>query len=172
MDPRPQKAVELASDSTKVLITLAAAILALTITLATDVAQYIELLAAAWTAYLVSLIAGVWKLTGLTGELERAARNDSQPSLRAGAVLLPSRIQTAAFAVGPLCSSSTGSFLAASRPAGKFARRDWRNRTLGARATAGRSMSSNRQRTSCVPVIDGQFAASDPSPTLRHPIVS
>lgn len=104
-DERPtdawvNKAFEMELDSTKALITLASAILALTITLGTDVKQHIELLGATWIAFLVSLMGGVWELRGLGQELERAASGDDRPTLRAFGVIVPSRLQNAAFGIG------------------------------------------------------------------------
>lgn len=104
-DERPtnawvEKAFDLELDSTKALITLASAILALTITLGTDVKQHIELLGATWIAFLVSLLGGVWEFRGLGQELERAASEDRSPTPRALGIIVPSRLQNAAFVVG------------------------------------------------------------------------
>lgn len=95
-----RKAFELELDATKTLITLSSAILALTITLGTDVKQHIELLGATWIAFLISLLGGVWELRGLGKELERAATDAESPTLRAFGIIVPSRLQNAAFGVG------------------------------------------------------------------------
>lgn len=97
LDSRTEKAFEFSSDSTKVLLTLSAATVAVTVTLVTDVGEYIGLLGAVWVSYFVSILAGVWKLGMLTRELERAASADRQPSLSARAIVVPARIQAAGF---------------------------------------------------------------------------
>ena len=95
-----RKAFELELDATKTLITLSSAILALTISLGTDVKEHIDLLGAAWIAFLVSLLGGVSELRGLGRELERAARRGESPTLGAFGVMVPSRLQNAAFGIG------------------------------------------------------------------------
>lgn len=74
-DERKKKAFDFASDSAKQLITLAIAIITVTISFAKDVfktesslAKYC--LAASWFIYLSSILFGIMALLALTGELE------------------------------------------------------------------------------------------------------
>jgi ABC-type uncharacterized transport system permease subunit len=72
----PAKAFDFAADTTKQLITLPTAILALTITFLKDVAGEISgwaeaILAIAWGCYVLSVVAGVLTLMAPTGNLER-----------------------------------------------------------------------------------------------------
>lgn len=68
---RTQKSFEFANDATRQLLTLSAAILALTITLARDVTTGDpDVLVAAWVAFLVSIAGGIWTLFALMFELD------------------------------------------------------------------------------------------------------
>lgn len=96
MDERRIKAFEFASESAKQLVTLAAAILVLTITLIKETGLS-DLLKVAWVLYLLSIIAGVWRLAALTGKLDGA--EDSTPSTRATMIRIPAALQTISFIV-------------------------------------------------------------------------
>ena len=86
MDEPVQKAFDFASDSTKQLITLSTAILALTITFNKDVLQSvssssINTLISAWIVYLVSIFFGVLTLLALTGTLDPRKDKNQQESV-------------------------------------------------------------------------------------------
>jgi hypothetical protein len=99
---RKLKAFDLATDSAKQLVTLTAAILALTVGVARDIAEGDpRFLVGAWALYLVSLLAGVWRMSALTAELEReggAGEEGAGPSTLSPRVRLPSLIQVVTFA--------------------------------------------------------------------------
>lgn len=101
MDRRTEKAFEFAVEGTKQLLTLSAAILALTVTIARDIQGEPNLLLAAWIAFLVSLICGVFALYALMVELDPGKRGqDTAPSLAASGVRAPAFAQIGAFLVG------------------------------------------------------------------------
>jgi hypothetical protein len=102
MDARRQKAFDLSIDSAKLLITLAAAILTLTLTLATNVSERLGLLKAAWVFYFLSILVGVWRLSAFAVEMERAAGADREPSTRSVGVRTPTVAQASAFVLGTL----------------------------------------------------------------------
>jgi ketosteroid isomerase-like protein len=79
LDESTKKAFDLASDSTKQLITLSTGILALTITFGKDVYQGFptatkDILMDAWIGYLVSIVFGIFVLFALTGTVEPKRR--------------------------------------------------------------------------------------------------
>ncbi len=79
MEESIKKAFDFASDSTKQLITLSTAILALTITFNKDVLHSVGpkapiILTAAWTVYLLSICFGIATLLALTGILDQQTR--------------------------------------------------------------------------------------------------
>lgn len=96
MDERRLKAFELANESAKQLVTLAVAILALTITLVKEVGTVVDVVRVAWVLYLVSVAAGVWRLDALAGELERS-EGEHQPSTRAHGVRIPTALHVLSF---------------------------------------------------------------------------
>ncbi|CAM3937114.1 hypothetical protein KIPE111705_32440 [Kibdelosporangium persicum] len=96
MDERKLKAFELANESAKQLVTLAVAILALTITLVKEVGTLLDIVRVAWVLYLVSIAAGVWRLDALASELERS-EGDHQPSTRARMVRIPTVLHVLSF---------------------------------------------------------------------------
>jgi hypothetical protein len=102
MDTRRQKAFELSIDSARLLVTLAAAILTLTLTLATNVSERLVLLKGAWVLYFLSILIGVWRLSSLATEMERAAGADREPSTRNVGVRTPTVLQASAFVAGTL----------------------------------------------------------------------
>lgn len=75
LDPGVAKAFDFAQEASKQLISLATAIIALTITFLTDVVAEGEgasgLLKAAWVLFLISVLFGVVALLAMTGNLER-----------------------------------------------------------------------------------------------------
>jgi hypothetical protein len=99
--PHTQKAFEFAVDGTKQLLTLSAAILALTVTIARDIAGDPNLLLAAWIAFLVSVVCGVLALYALMVEFGPGKRGqDEAPTLVASGVRAPAFAQIGAFLVG------------------------------------------------------------------------
>ena len=78
--PNVQKAFEFAQEAAKQLITLSTPIIALTVTFLTDVVEAAptssaRILQAAWVAYFLSIVAGVFVLLNLAGNLERPGEN-------------------------------------------------------------------------------------------------
>jgi hypothetical protein len=69
MNARQTKAFDFAADLTKQLITLSTGIVTLTLLLSKDFVGPRPLAVAAWTAYLVSTVFGLWALMALTGTL-------------------------------------------------------------------------------------------------------
>ncbi len=101
VDTRTQKAFEFAVDGTKQLLTLSAAILAVTVTIARDIAGEPEFLLAAWVTFLVSLVCGVFALYALMVELDPGKQGqDRAPTLAASGVRAPSFAQIGFFLVG------------------------------------------------------------------------
>lgn len=102
MDARSQKAFEFAVDATKQLLTLSAAILALTIAVATDLdVGRPGLLQAGWVAFLISIVCGIWALYALMREMDPSKRlQDEPPSLAASGVRAPALTQIGAFVIG------------------------------------------------------------------------
>jgi hypothetical protein len=95
------KAFEFAQEATKQLITLATAVIALTITFLTDVVKEAPTgsapwLQAAWIFYLVSIAFGVFTLLALTGSLG-TSKEGKTPSIYAKNVVLPSMAQVFSF---------------------------------------------------------------------------
>ena len=102
------KAVEFAADVAKQFITLSTAILALTITFATNIAKSSGaptlLLGLSWVLYVIAIICGMWTMMALTGELEPAqdspdAPTQTHPSIRGANVVLPALLQIAFFLI-------------------------------------------------------------------------
>jgi hypothetical protein len=88
MNPRDEKAFDFALDLTKQLITVATAVIALTITFLTDVAKDAPAgtavwLQIAWILYLVSIAFGIFTLMALTGTLADPKAKEP-PSINAG----------------------------------------------------------------------------------------
>jgi hypothetical protein len=100
LDDRRGKSFNFAQDLTKQLITLATAVIALTITFHTDVAAgdgETMLLASAWIAFILCVVFGVGVLMTLTGNLERARE---QPTVYAPNTVLLAKAQVLAFVAG------------------------------------------------------------------------
>lgn len=107
MDEKTKKAFEFAQDTTKQCITLAAGIIAVSITFAKDfvggnvgeTARWFAL--SAWAVLLLSVFFGLWTLMALTGTLEQ---EDSEIpiSIRGRNVTLPAGLQMLTFFLGLL----------------------------------------------------------------------
>jgi hypothetical protein len=101
MDDRRGKAFDFAQEATKQVVTLATAIIALTVTFVNDIAgegAVIELLYVAWGFYLVSVACGLATLLMLAGNLERPHQGDT-PSIYAPNTKGAARVQIATFVV-------------------------------------------------------------------------
>ena len=103
MNPRDEKAFDFALDLTKQLITVATAVIALTISLLTDVAKDASASTAvwlqfAWVLYFLSIACGIFTLMALTGSL---ADSDAEepPSINEGKVRLFAGAQLFSFFV-------------------------------------------------------------------------
>jgi hypothetical protein len=107
--PLAEKAFDLGHDVTKQLVTLATAIVALTITFIHDLAANawataIHFVEGAWLAYLVSIPFGIMTLLQLAGNLETEAK----PSIYRGGILIASRIQIACFVLATALTTVFG----------------------------------------------------------------
>ncbi len=110
-------AFEAARDTTKQLLTLASAILALTVTFSTDIAVRATpkdrpWLYAAWLLYAVSVLAGSATLMPLTGNLERA----DPPTVYAPGIRIPATAQAISFVLAIFATVLFG-FFALPKPA-------------------------------------------------------
>jgi amino acid transporter len=102
-----EKSFEYASDSSKLLITLATGIIAFTVTFAKEFeakpssrAQAILLLVS-WIVLLASAVLGVSTLLAITGELDPPdERKDHVPSIRDPKIKFPLRLQILTFLIG------------------------------------------------------------------------
>jgi hypothetical protein len=100
LELRTQKSFDFAIDVTRQLMTLSAAILALTVTVARDITTGDpEALAAAWGAFLASMVFGVFAMFALMAEL-RPTEGEESPSVAAWRVRTPAVLQIAAFVIG------------------------------------------------------------------------
>jgi hypothetical protein len=109
LDERSKKAFDFAQETTKQLISLATGVIALTITFSKDLAGGLSpgtkgYLAAAWFAYLFSVLCGVWTLMAMTGTLEPTGKSALPPSIRGSNVTIPSMLQIFSFALGVICT--------------------------------------------------------------------
>jgi hypothetical protein len=107
VDERRQKAFDFAADSSRQMVTLSTAIVALTVTFASEIFGNpsdleTSVLVAAWIAYLASIIGGVWTMLALTGTLEPTNGETVDPSIRGGNVRTPAFVQTIAFVLATL----------------------------------------------------------------------
>ncbi|MGH2560808.1 MAG: hypothetical protein ACRDJH_17225 [Thermomicrobiales bacterium] len=101
LDDRVKESFAFARDTTKQLLTLSTAILTLTVTFQADIvenqhATTIDLLTAAWIAYLVSIIFGLGTLMTLTGTL--AATGDNA-SINSRQIRIPAILQAITFLI-------------------------------------------------------------------------
>jgi len=112
MDDQQKKAFDFASDLTKQVITLSSGIIAFTVTFSKDFVKLdstpksaIWVLTLAWMFYLISIIAGVITLMGLTGQLEpvaaksvdKADKSEHTPKITASTIRYCSGAQLIAF---------------------------------------------------------------------------
>lgn len=100
-DDQRKSAFDYASGAIKQVITLSTAILAVSITFATDIVEnttaYRWLLVVAWIVYIGAILFGLWCLLALTGELEEKADTSEVPSTRGGNVVLPAVLMIVTF---------------------------------------------------------------------------
>jgi hypothetical protein len=99
------KGLELIADLTKQLLTLATAILTLTVTFSKGVTERVDrgavwVLKTAWVLYLLSILAGIWTMMAIAGS---AMPIDAQAKHSADSARLPSALQIVLFAVATLC---------------------------------------------------------------------
>jgi len=107
------KAFDFAQDVTKQVLTLATAIIALTITFFKDFAGHSTytvkvVMGASWIAYLVSVVLGLWTLMALTGTLEPLRPADARLSIQGTNVRLPALLQVMSFLVALILSVCAG----------------------------------------------------------------
>lgn len=102
MDPRLQKTFDYAIDVTKQLLTLASAVLALTLTVAKAAPNGTRgLMLAGWAAFLLSVIFGIVSLYALMREFApRSDGGDAAPSIGSLRVRGPLLLQIVTFAFG------------------------------------------------------------------------
>jgi hypothetical protein len=106
LSPTAQKAFDFAQGATKQLITLATAVIALTVTFLTDVVKAASsgsarVLQLAWILYFVSIVSGVFTLLGLAGNLERPG-NSGTPSIYRPNIVVFSLVQVLSFCIAVL----------------------------------------------------------------------
>jgi hypothetical protein len=103
MEEAVKKAFDFAADLTKQLITLATAIIGLTVTLGKDVLQKTPpnsrpWAIASWTAFLFSIACGILTLMALTGTLDQDPKRPPVPvSIRCSSVKTYSGLQAISF---------------------------------------------------------------------------
>src|SRR2546425_9281548 len=102
MDDQRAKAFDFAADVTKQLLTLATAIVAFTITFSGNFSTALSrgggpYLGAAWVAFLVSIIFGLWTLLALTGTVEPSPKYPAEFSIRGANVRIPAALQILTF---------------------------------------------------------------------------
>jgi hypothetical protein len=109
MDNRAEKAFEFAQETTKQLLTLATAVIALTIAFIKDFAAGASLaaktvMAVSWLFFLLSVVSGLLTLMALTGTLAatRAPDLDREPTITGTNVTRPARLQALSFFLGLL----------------------------------------------------------------------
>lgn len=104
METNVEKSFDFAADLSKQLITLSSGIIALTVTFAKDIfksapADAQDWLIAAWIAYFISILGGIWHLMALTGTLD-PLDNQTKISIQGWNCRIPSIIQILLFLVG------------------------------------------------------------------------
>ena len=142
MDPRLQKTFDYAIDVTKQLLTLASAVLALTLTVAKAAPNGTRgLMLAGWAAFLLSVTFGIVSLYTLMREFApRSDGGDAAPSIGSFRVRGPLLLQIVTFALAPSSSSPTAT--ASGRTCkteggdGRPARRPRRSRKKGIETSA------------------------------------
>lgn len=107
------KAFDFAQDVTKQVLTLATAIIALTITFFKNFAGHATydakvIMGCSWIAYLVSVILGLWTLMALTGTLQPLSSANTRLSIQGMNVRLPASLQLFAFFIALILSVCAG----------------------------------------------------------------
>jgi hypothetical protein len=107
------KAFDFAQDVTKQVLTLATAIIALTITFFKNFANHAShaaevVMGCSWIAYLVSVILGLWTLMALTGTLQPLRSTDTMISIQGTNVRLPASLQLLSFLIALILSVCAG----------------------------------------------------------------
>jgi len=107
MQEQRKKAFDFAQETSKQLITLATAIVGLTITFAKDFVGGVHgfprfLAISTWALLLASIAFGLLTLMALTGSLEPGADNSTSPSIRGSNVTAPATAQILLFFFGLL----------------------------------------------------------------------
>lgn len=114
MDEARKKAFDLAAEVHKQLITLATAIITITISFSKDVfgggQNPIALVKIAWVLYLASILFGIMSLMAITGTLDedRRLRDGGFPSLKDGSIRRLARIHVISFLLATLFIISYG----------------------------------------------------------------
>jgi len=105
MDEQRKKAFDFAQETSKQLITLATAVIGLTITFAKDFVGGVHgfprcLAVISWALLLASVAFGLLTLMALTGSLEPTAGASTTPSIRGTNVIAPAIAQVLLFFIG------------------------------------------------------------------------
>lgn len=103
MDEQRKKAFDFAQDVAKQLITLATAVITITLTYNKDFAKHAtegnrQLVVFSLYLFLVSILFGLWTLMALTGNLQPTSGSGT-PSIRTANVTLPAILQIICFLV-------------------------------------------------------------------------
>lgn len=158
-----KEAFNFAGETTKQLITLTSAILALTITFAKDIFVSVPfaskvLLVLAWFVYIFSLLFGMATLGALTGTVGRKPKPDAQGTTKSGiwskAVTRPAGLQLITFFVGTLTVAVSGLVFAGAEGL-KYSERNQLKGLTPVIANALRSRDSNTLSQNLAP--DGRF---------------
>lgn len=104
MNEQTKKAFEIAAEIHKQLITLATAIITVTISFAKDLfsghKENLYLVQWGWTAFLGSVVFGVWAIMALAGSLIQAGKANKEPELLRFNVQFPAILQIICFLLG------------------------------------------------------------------------
>ena len=105
LNEKAKKAFEFASETTKQLLTLSTAIIALTITFSKDFVREvpsaaINFLVWSWLGYLLSILFGIWTLMALTGTLQPKRTGGKPPNIWGTNVTRPAGLQVLSFVAG------------------------------------------------------------------------
>ena len=103
METNIQKSFDFAADLAKQLITLATGIIAITVTFAKDIFDKAPegaqcWLFAAWIAYFISILGGIWSLMALTGTLD-PLQQGTKISIQGTNCRIPALVQITLFLV-------------------------------------------------------------------------
>jgi hypothetical protein len=119
MDEQRRKAFDFAQETSKQLITLATAIIGLTITFAKDFVGRVHgvprtLAVTSWTLFLISIGLGLLTLMALTGSLEEngSKTRHTVPSIRGKNITVPAMAQVVLFFLGLVTAVLFGVFAA------------------------------------------------------------